>query len=750
MNTSRDLSARWPLILLILALIALAHRLLLGEVFVWGLPSLQFYPWRIEALDMLLGGQLPLWSFFNGAGAPLFANYQSALLYPLGWLSFILPSPWALSLTAAAHLFLAGWGMWMFTGSFGWGALGRGLSALAFGMTTYLMARLGTFPMIHAAAWLPWLMWTAHALITRGRHKDAAWLALFTAMQLLAGHAQTAWYSLLLTGLFSLWLLARTRPFRWSVLIGLVGAVLLGAGVAAVQLAGTAELLLSSQRAAGVEASFAMNFSYHPLRTLNLITPNFFGTPADGSYIPDGAFFEDAVYIGLIPLVSACAAVLGWIRARGKKQNLPALVHIPFWLLIVVVAFIFAMGQYGPVFPFLYDNIPTFNLFQAPVRWHLWTVFGLAVMAGAGAAVWGRDLRARRWSRRLTAVCAAGLLVGGMGSLALQETQPELAIMLGSIAITGLIGVLAGGLSAARPDNADSRYPRWALLVLVLVSADLIWANWGLNPTTSASFDQAQAVAAQTRAYWPPQAEEIIRFDTYFRFDDYRVTLERWAKARASGLPNLNILDRTYLLNNFDPLVPGRYQDFMHLIATQSQVEANLLRAAGVAAQYDTTGNLIPLHNGAVRAWLVSDACWHATDADMTRALLADSWNPQAQVHLAGDGDCRAADDDPAPPGQIIALEDVANGTTITVETERPGWLLLADVHYPGWRAEVDGTPVVIERANLAFRAVALPAGARTVRFVYEPGWIVPGAVISGIALLVLLVLFRTSTPEYT
>src|SRR5512140_3669432 len=100
------------LIVLALALGLANHRLLLGETFFWGLPSLQFVPWRDYAFDLLRQGQLPLWNPFNGAGAPLFANYQTALLYPLNWPGFVLPLAWSMSVTAVLHLFLAGWGLW--------------------------------------------------------------------------------------------------------------------------------------------------------------------------------------------------------------------------------------------------------------------------------------------------------------------------------------------------------------------------------------------------------------------------------------------------------------------------------------------------------------------------------------------------------------------------------------------------------------------------------------------------------------
>ncbi|MFN8564465.1 MAG: hypothetical protein U0703_23245 [Anaerolineae bacterium] len=197
--------SRLPLLILALALAVVFYRLLLGEVLFWGLPSLQFYPWREYAFEQVRAGLLPLWDPFNGAGAPLFANYQSSLLYPLSWIGFVLPLAQTMSVVAVLHLFIAGWGMWRFTGDLGYSSVGRGASALAFGMTAYLMARVGTYPVVQAAAWLPWMLWATRRLLAVGRPRSAGLLSVFTGLMLLAGHAQTAWYSLLLVGLFALW-----------------------------------------------------------------------------------------------------------------------------------------------------------------------------------------------------------------------------------------------------------------------------------------------------------------------------------------------------------------------------------------------------------------------------------------------------------------------------------------------------------------------------------------------------------------
>jgi hypothetical protein len=74
----------------------------------------------------------------------------------------------------------------------------------------------------------------------------------------------------------------------------------------------------------------------------------------------------------------------------------------------------------------------------------------------------------------------------------------------------------------------------------------------------------------------------------------------------------------------------------------------------------------------------------------------------------------------------------------VSLTAEGPGYLLLTDAYYPGWTATVDGSPAAILRADLMFRAVALPAGTHTVEFRYEPLSVRIGLWISGITILVL------------
>ncbi|MDZ4765745.1 MAG: YfhO family protein [Chloroflexota bacterium] len=748
--------SRLPIVILAGAVAIVMYRLFLGEVLFWGLPALQFYPWRSYGFELARDLTLPLWNPFNGAGAPLLANYQSALLYPLHWFGVFLPLGITMSVTAALHLVIAGWGMWRLGVRLGFTPLGAGVSAIAFGMSGYLFARLHTFPTITAAAWLPWLIWAVYGLVTARRVRDGGWLALFTALLLLAGHAQTAWYTLLLAGLFTLWLAARGQPtmadgvrligYRENIVrrvapfLAAAGCVLLGAGAAATQLLPTAELLGQSQRSGGVDYWTTMNFSYDPVRTLNWLAPSIFGTPADGSYFTQGSYFEDAVYVGLIPLFLSLAAVVAFVRRRHDPERPTYFRHIPFWLIIVVVGFVFALGRHSPIFPFLYENVPTFDLFQAPVRWHLWTVFGICLLAGSGATAWARGLRTRRRARVLLVACVGALIMLIVALVVGSANSPILPILIRALFVLFIsIGALCV-LTLMQPESGTPKHARWVALVWLIAAFDLAYAAWGLNPTVPAAFYDPLPPTNLTdgRGYWSAARESEIKFDLIFRFDDYRIAADGWAGARQTQLPNLNLIDRVSLLNNFDPLLPDGLVDTILRIETSANPR-KLLRAAGVDRAFDL-GELMD----APRAWLVAAVCWHQDAASLDAALMDSTWNPDAQAHGLGDGGCPTPTS--ARVGDVTRLRDESNVVTVEVEAAYDSWLILADTDYPGWMVTVDGEPAPIYRANGAFRMVQVDAGSRVVRFEYQPAWLLPGVFISVISILGTLILFRVKS----
>jgi hypothetical protein len=103
----------------------------------------------------------------------------------------------------------------------------------------------------------------------------------------------------------------------------------------------------------------------------------------------------------------------------------------------------------------------------------------------------------------------------------------------------------------------------------------------------------------------------------------------------------------------------------------------------------------------------------------------------------------------PARPSLVARLgEDRPERVAADMTSDSAGLLVLADLHYPGWSAEVDGRPAEMLRADGLFRAVALPAGSHRVVFRYRPVSVLAGAALSALAAVGILALLGGRSPE--
>jgi hypothetical protein len=236
---SERASRYYYLPLLVFPFIIFAPIILSGKALFWGTPLTQFIPWWTQAWEMLFDGIVPVWNDLLGMGAPLIANYQSALFYPPTWLYLLLYSlggisamAWLQAVLVVLHLAWASLGMALLIRQLRLANLAQIIGGLAFGLSGYLVSRAGFLSINAAVAWLPWIILgvtrLAEANTNRPRsntdkpagsteHKKrliSAFLLLTAcaALQLFAGHAQTTWYTFLLAIIWFLYL-SISRPW---------------------------------------------------------------------------------------------------------------------------------------------------------------------------------------------------------------------------------------------------------------------------------------------------------------------------------------------------------------------------------------------------------------------------------------------------------------------------------------------------------------------------------------------------------
>lgn len=241
--------------------------------------------------------------------------------------------------------------------------------------------------------------------------------------------------------------------------------------------------------------------------------------------------------------------------------------------------------------------------------------------------------------------------------------------------------------------------------------------------------------------------------DRYLSFQDFGPSdSEYWFGLRETLLPNLGALEGAPSANNFDPLLPSRYAQLMEVVnQAKGGRLVSLSRMMGVGTlitEGEQSGLQSVYKNRDVvfsevphplpRAYAVFEALWVSDSTQALRAITSTGYIPTQTVVLESSVP-RPADPSSRLPLLPQPLTATSNSVRIRAALPADGYLVLLDTYYPGWQATVDGHPVEVLAANLAFRAVSVPAGEHLVEFHYRPASFRIGSVVTGGTILLLL-----------
>ncbi len=315
-----------------------------------------------------------LWDKLILSGFPMTADPSVMTWYPLSLIFSQLPDAWNIFVLSA----------YVLMSSFTYGYVytltrcrrAATISGIVYGMSGFMMAHLGHTTIIHSAVWMPLIIWSLEKL----RHElQGRWFAvcsLAVACGALAGHAQVLVYALFVGGAYVI-MVGWTAPSgRWRYYGLSLLSVMIGVGLAAVQLLPTAELSALSSRAQLTFSDFVV-FSLPITHIPLLLFPQLFGgTPGYGtSYFGEPNLTELTCYIGVLPLM---LTVIGVVALKWKSWSL-------FWVGVALFAFLLALGDATVLAQFTY-RIPVLNLFRAPARHFLELSLAVSVLSGLGVA----------------------------------------------------------------------------------------------------------------------------------------------------------------------------------------------------------------------------------------------------------------------------------------------------------------------------------------------------------------------------
>jgi hypothetical protein len=315
---------------------------------------------------------------------------------------------------------------------------------------------------------------------------------------------------------------------------------------------------------------------------------------------------------------------------------------------------------------------------------------------------------------------------------------------------------LRGGamlLAAALLIYLSRRRPYIRPLFAALICADLLVTNGGLNPTldvarltppawfTAAAGSTRLYIGGRVRGYMntgDPDAAQAWQIPAEADAVQGRMELNADLPMAPSGWGV-----REALSYDLPYLWPAEYEATVKRFENASPAERDaFLRRSGVRwcvlpdARADYPGQAGWRVIADVPNWNMRVYECHP---DATRVAFAEQ--PRGSDALFD-----AALPDSDAPGTAQLMDDTPSEVSVSATLAAPALLVLRDSYDPSWRAEVDGHPAPLLRANGLQRAVALTAGSHVVRFTYRPAAFLAGLSCSVAALMIIgLYRWRTS-----
>jgi hypothetical protein len=731
-------------------------------------------PLRTYLSEALHAGYLPQWCDALGFGTPFLSNPQNHVLYPPSWLVGVMPVMFANDLIVLVHLVWAGLGMRAFVLRLGGGPGGALFAGAAFLLGGYTSSMVGMGTPLETLSWLPWVAFTADRVAQaddwRERARATAWVAVMLAAAFLAGDPAGVVTGTLLAGV----VVVARAPDRGRRLRGLL-AVFVGAGLAA---ALAAMLLVpsflelrESRRREGVPERDAMLWSMHPFRFVELIIPRAFGDQTSRAHtltriLADEGEGRDlnvtwaaSIYLGF-PLLALMVA--GLRREDGTR-----------WLALGGLLFVFlAMGDNTPFYPLYRKVMPFERVIRYPER-HLagvmvlWTALGgvgfrRAVLAGP--------------SRRLVVVLIGGAV--GLGAIMLLEhryalalrgyfeaqvrlrdikTDVKTAIDVGLAGSTSafVVAVLVAVLMAVRRWSPGAAAHTPALVAAVLVIGFGVESRAALSTVARADVDEMplllQPLIGQPADYpgdrgvrqriyrdrWVPLPIEA-RPDQYARITHHAVTENvgmRFGLAHVPGYqPGRLSSARLERFFNKVPIVVDVF-DVRYLVTPKHKLPPGPKKVINDVPPMV----LVETQRMRPRAYVAPRWSWWPTDEAALDGLFPGALNDPGTVRLVGKGPTSPPDHAETLAQRCMVEVERPEDILLRCQSPKGGYAVLLDEWAPGWRAEVDGRPAVIERSDALFRAVAVPAGAHEVRLRYTTPGLWSGLLASALALVAVV-----------
>ncbi|MFC4765668.1 YfhO family protein [Dyella koreensis] len=690
----------------------------------------QFYPTVYFNAHSLRHGLAPWWNPHIYGGYPQIADPQGMLFSPLLMLWMLLPSSpggtwfaWGVLL----HVLMGGAAILAILRRTGANAFGSLIGATVFMAGGVAASRIEHVPIVVAYGYAPVVLLALRHFLARPQWQRGLLFGCAAGAMLTQLVQLTYLLVLMLAGYGVVATVAHWRSYtsrdRWQWCFGMGLALLLALAMGLPQLVLSLAFTALSNRAE-LPLAAAVPASLDLRAFLTLLSPNALHA-LRGTYTGPASLVEAYLYIGVLPLLLLAGSGLAWRQPQQRRQML-------FFGVVGLIATLYMLGVNTPFYGWLYSWLPGIKQFRRPADGAYLLNFAFAIVVGLSASHFRLD--SRRHLTWLLVVAAVWLL---LTSFAMRDTHTRWQTATLAASLLAVIALWR----VRRPGITDIGRAAWLLALLVVdyrcFNLNGLF-NQGPDGTRALMRDDAAAfIANDARAagrLLPPRVEPVNTQPYWdnsaaFRglhstqgYNPLRYALyEQWYGARESSI-------QSWPVTPYNP-APGSAMSALlgaeYLVRDTTLKSPSWTPSTGYERVFAGRNGEVWRNNHAYPR-LLTPVEMRTSDAPPSPDVFASTdFNQTFWLTPRDAQDRELAEARAAGCNHRLQLQDATTTpTSLTVRTrsdEGPGWLVVSELDFPGWRAQVDGEPLPIHRANGMFRAVCVPAGQHALEFRFHP-----------------------------
>ena len=730
-------------------LVAVSRWVIQDTVVPWDSKE-QFFAFFRFLSATLRAGEWPFWNPYHYGGHPGVADPQSFIFSPVFLLWGMLdPAPTlrTFDIVVFAHLLVGGVAIAIIGWRARWPISSTVLTAVVFMFGGAASGRLQHTGIILSYSLLPLALLLLQVALDRCSLVLAAAFASVAAAIALGRNQTALLLCAFLVSAAGAEVLSSKQPLAYlrerAGVLTTMAAV--GIGLLIIPMLLTVQFAQLSNRPTEI-LNDALRGSLYPANLANLAIADIFGT--HGSYwgpgaatLPEVALTDDSenyLFVGVVPvLLLLWFGIMGGGAWRQGRR-----------LMTCTLAFacLFMLGRYTPFYEMAFKFAPGIDLFRRPTDASFLFGVALAFVAGHCLADYVHEgIPRSRALPGVVTILATAAVVGSAVAFSARTGHAMNAVR--QVLVAGAMTALAVSILVI----ARQRRVRVvaAALVTLLAVVDLLWWNTAFRLNS-----QPRSIYSVLEAPTGAEADAIRLLEDAIAADHQRGDRPRVEILGLGGAwQNLAMVRGWEATNGYNPLRIGIYD---HLVAPGEEnwsvghrrfpasfdnYDCALARALGLT--YLVLGQPLDKIPGlrtppAAELLLSGPPIWiYRLPGAMPRALLY-RWGEASAGATATSrrpsGDPTSADIDlPTADDGSSAAPLVEAPGSVKIENSRPGsvqlsttsttdsLLVLHDLYYPGWVAEIDGKSAPILRAGRLFRAVIVPAGSHHVILRFEP-----------------------------